>query len=383
MAFNPIGITTDANGTRWRPWPQKAEPEPAPPLVNACCESQLVLIKWNLEKLSKKPMNEFLGSGDAFNEYKMWIDMLAPISEAIHMDVPSGNNRNLQKISYEISRITLEMYNKQVEWRSIQTATEIDLIVCRNDGTEITHKISLDEQNSMFDQMTTFFEFEKWGTVVLCGQKTNVGLKQSTREDTKQSIDGYGRDQIHMQHRKGELLHFDIQESLPTKKYIKKLPAVVEEDEQIELRVFQAPIPGYDDTHSPREIRKLTIQKLMNSNSMFTQIGAIVPYDDWGVVKLTNGIDKAIILYEEKSTAMHITMEPSFGVRKNTFDSKFLTLLTGKIRGMEMFKRGWTGNQVRLEITKRYMSDTQDAVVQSNAALAEALAARFQSITWV
>lgn len=314
--------------------------------------------------------------------------MFASISDAIHVDVTSRNNINLKNITFDIHQITLDMYNKQCEWSSIVNATEIDLKVYHRDTTHNTVKISLDGQDSMFDQMTTYFEFEKWGSVRLCGQKTNECLKErssdieSIREYTKQLIDGHGRDLIRMQQRKGELLYFEIQESVPANKYIKKLPTV-EEDEQIELRVFQAPIPGFDDTHSPKEIRKLTIQKSMDSNSMFTQIGAIVPYDDWGVVKLTYGIHTETILYEEKSTAMHITMEPSDVVRKNKFDAQFLILLTGKYRGMEKIKSGWTGNQVYLEITKRYISDTQDAVVQSQEVLAEVLAARFQSITWV
>jgi hypothetical protein len=115
------------------------------------------------------------------------------------------------------------MYNKQCEWNSIVNATEIDLKVYRRDTTHITVKLSLDEQNSMFDQMTTFFEFEKWGSVRLCGKKTDVCLKESSsdiesiREHTKESINGGGRNLIRMQQQKGELLHFEIQESVPAR----------------------------------------------------------------------------------------------------------------------------------------------------------------------
>jgi hypothetical protein len=40
-------------------------------------------------------------------------------------------------------------------------------------------------------------------------------------------------------------------------------------------------------------------------------------------------------------------------------------------------------NQVYLEITKRYISDTRDEDVTQGEVKAEMLAARFQSITWV
>jgi hypothetical protein len=94
------------------------------------------------------------------------------------------------------------------------------------------------------------------------------------------------------------------------------------------------------------------------------------------VVKLTDGFDR-VTLYEEKSSARHIIMEPSPGERAMKFNSDFMA-------GVEKFKsKGRAGKQVYLEITKRFISNTQDAVVQPQAALAEMLAARFQSITWV
>ena len=103
----------------------------------------------------------------------------------------------------------------------------------------------------------------------------------STREFTKNTIDGYGRQKILEYQDNGVLSHLQIHESTRpiVNLYIKKTPAVVKEDEKIELRVFQAHIPGIDDTHSWREERKITIQKSANSNSMFEQIGICVPYD--------------------------------------------------------------------------------------------------------
>jgi hypothetical protein len=118
---------------------------------------------------------------------------------------------------------------------------------------------------------------------------------------------------------------------------------------------------------------------------MFEQIGEIVPYDNWGVVKLTNGIFWTT-LYEEKSTAINLHRSPWARGREVDFDEDFMTGMTGKIRGMENFKSAWGGmmiNQVYLEITKRSISDTRDEDVTMREVKAEMLAARFQSITWV
>jgi hypothetical protein len=102
---------------------------------------------------------------------------------------------------------------------------------------------------------------------------------------------------------------------------------------------------------------------------MFEQIGRCVPYDDWGLVQLINGND-FITLYEEMSTAKHITMTPSTGERGFKFDEDF----------MEGMTTCGVGERVHLEITKRLTAE-DEAVLR--AALAETLSARFQSITWV
>ena len=71
MTFNPIGITTDLPDG-WRPWGKSRKAEPAPTLVDACCQSQLMLIGNNIEKFNKKPANDFFSSADDMEEYNMW-----------------------------------------------------------------------------------------------------------------------------------------------------------------------------------------------------------------------------------------------------------------------------------------------------------------------
>ena len=365
--MDPNGITTDGNFGLWGPRKKSADHA----LSNACCESQLVLIKWNLEKLSKKPANDLFGNEDAVNEMKMWGRMLEPISQMPSVDWTQANKTLLM----DITDINFNIYNNCVDWNSIVTATEIDFIIHRINGTSDTKKISIRERDSMFDEMTKCLEFNKWGTLMLLGQGVNLCVSESRRgaEVEKEDIDGSTRNIIRAYQLKGVLLHFETREIVPDmeKMCIKKLPAVVKEDEQIELKVFQAHIPGLDDTHTHRDMYQIIIQK-----SVFMQIRRHVGTDDWGVVKLTDGFVH-VTLYEEKSSARHIIMEPSPGERAMKFDLDFMA-------GIEKFKsKGRAWKQVYLEITKRFISNTQDAVVQPQAALAEMLAARFQSITWV
>jgi hypothetical protein len=373
MAFNPIGITTDAG---WRLWARKAEP--APTLVDACCQSQLVLIGKNIEKFNKKPENEFFSSSDDVEEYNMWRTMFNTIQKAMIGNVTSKNDT--LEIRKNITKDILEILSKHTVWMSIVNATEIDLIVYRGDSNPTTVKISIGKEVSIFDQMTSIFEFEKWGIVSWCGQgkckkyKDDSPNVDSTREFTKTVIDGHVRYMISLYQKNGILSHLEIRESTHStvKQYAKKIPAVVEEDDKIELRVFQARIPGFDDPHSWREQRKLTIQKSVNLNSMFRQIGMCVNYNDWGVVQLTNGTNR-ITLYDERSTAKLITMDPSTGERGIKFDEDFMAWMTAC----------GVGRKVHLEITKRYILTAEDEDRKADAARAATLAARFQSITWV
>jgi hypothetical protein len=347
-----------------------------------------VLIRDNIEKFNKQPVNDFCRSADAMHEYIMWKTMGYTIQKAMIGNMTSANSM----LSADIYDKIREIDNKKREWSSIANATEIDLIFYGRDNiVEPTVKISIRKEVSIFDQMTDIFEFDKWGSVYLCGPIVCTKLKEddlnvdSTRELTKNAIDGYGRQKILEYQDNGFLSHLQIHESTPptVNPSVKKPPAVVKEDDKIELRVFQAHISGYDDPHSYTSLIPIAIQKSENSNSMFRQIGIYVDYNDWGVVQLTNGINR-ITLYEEKSTAKHITMTPSPGDRGFQFDEDFMSGMTGKKPGMEDFRSGWTDvRKVWLEITKRYISTAEDEAVLPGEALAASLAARFQSITWV
>jgi hypothetical protein len=167
---------------------------------------------------------------------------------------------------------------------------------------------------------------------------------------------------------------------------------VVKEDEQIELRIIQSWLEGC-------EKKQISIQN--PAKSVFVQIGDYVAYDDWGSVVLTDGV-RTETLYEEKSTAKHITMQPSAGERRFKFDLDFM-------EGIKKIRNQGGEKEVYLEITKRFIPDTWNESVTPDEALAErlaarpgsepraerlaarpgsepraeTLAARFQSITWV
>jgi hypothetical protein len=172
MAFNPICMTTDFQDG-WRPWSKSRKAEPAPTLVDACCQSQLVLIRDNIEKFNKKPANEFFRSDDAREEYKMWKNMGYTIQKAMIGNMTSENDI----LSCDITKNTIDIHSKFKVWESIVNATEIDLIVdCRD--VVPTAKISIGKEVSIFDQMTSIFEFEKWGSVCLCVLMACTKLKE-------------------------------------------------------------------------------------------------------------------------------------------------------------------------------------------------------------
>jgi hypothetical protein len=338
MAFNPIGITTDVNDMGWRPWRRPAEP--APTLVSACCESQLLLIKYNLEKFFKKTLKDSWGSEDARNEYGMWHGMLVAIQNGKNMDVASTN---ITKILFDIHQILSDNNHKYVEWRLpaepaptlVNACCASQLLLVKYNLEKISKRINNvcwteDDRN----------EISMW-------------------YDMMSSIQKVDTDNVDPKHTKSCC---EIQALLD--EIIKT--AVVEQDEEIELRIREAPIGGSDNRKNYQSLmRTTTIQKSVNSKSMFAQIGEIVPYDNWGVVKLTDGISWTT-LYEEKSTAMHITMYPSREERGIEFDEEFMSGMTAFdekfMNGMtaEMLRSAWRGPQVYLEITKRYISDTRD-----------------------
>jgi hypothetical protein len=382
MAFNPSDITTDMKygwgRSLWRKPPVK------PALLDQCCESQLELIKYNFAKFDKKITKDSFWTTDEVEEFFMWQRMFNAIQKGANVDTTPRNDTLLMDI-FVIQQV---ISRKLGDRARIVNATEIDLIVYLGDNTQMTRKISIGKEDSIFDEMTKCLEFDKWGSVMLRGRGVDVYLKEnrpdgdSTREVTKQQINEDGRKMILEHQRKDDLLHFEIREPYIETKRVKKNRAVSDtqkEDEKIELRVFQAPIPGYYDTYSYRERSEITIPKSANSTSMFTQIGRCVDYEDWGVVKLTDGL-RYVTLYEEKSTARHITMQPSPGVRGIEFDKDFRAEIE-KFRG-----EGRVGKQVYLEIAKRFIphtTTTPDEAGESHEAEANSLAARFQSITWV
>ena len=387
MAFNPIGITTDANRMgRW-PWSQKAEP--APTLANACCESQLMLINHNVRKFQKildehNPLTE-----DEMTEFLLSYDMFVAIRRG-YFENPMEQSVSFDMVSSEINKTFENLSIRRKLHRRIVDATEMDIRIHYIDGPAETQKISIREQDSIFDEMTKFLEFNKWGTLMLRGQGIDEcvykGRECHGAEREKAFIDGSIRNTIRDYQLKGDLLHFEIRERvLDMEKMCINTPTAVEEqDKKIELRIYEAPIGGSDNRKNYQS-RKLTIQKSANSNSMFEQIGEIVPYDNWGVVKLTDGV-LGETLYEETSTAINLHHSPWARGRGVDFDEHFMTGMTGKIRGWRNFKSASSGmmiDQVYLEITKRYISDTRDEDVTQGEVKAEMLAARFQSITWV
>jgi hypothetical protein len=169
-------MTTDFQDG-WLPWSKSLKAEPAPTLVDACCQSQLVLIGNNIEKFNKKPVNEFFSSDDTREEYNMWKKMFDTIQKAMIGNMTSANDL----LSTDITRITLEIGTNKRVWNSIANATEIDLIVYRGDNNPTTVKISIGKEVSMFDKMTDIFDFEIWGSVRLCGEGVrSIYLKENS-----------------------------------------------------------------------------------------------------------------------------------------------------------------------------------------------------------
>jgi hypothetical protein len=221
----------------------------------------------------------------------------------------------------------------------------------------------------MFDELKKCLEFNRWLYVSLCkldeGNKSqsiwgSVGERDYKR--FKEEIDGHVRQRISECRQQGFMLHFEIQENPP---------------EKIELRIFQAAMPGIDNPRSYPESRQINIGTSDKWSNVFNGIVTFVAHNDWGVVELTDG-KKQVILYEERSTVKNITMDNTTP-RKEEGDFN-----TAFFAGIAKFKsEGKVGKDVWLEITKRCIPTTEDEAVLPGEALAETLAARFQSITWV
>jgi hypothetical protein len=180
--------------------------------------------------------------------------------------------------------------------------------------------------------------------------------------DFKKEIDGDIRQRISEYRQQGFMLHFEIQEKQP---------------EKIELRIFQAVMPGINNPHSHPESRQINIGTSEQWCNVFNGIVTFVAHNDWGVVELTDG-KKHVILYEERSTVKNITMDNTTPPKEEgDFNIAFFA-------GIAQFKsEGKVGKDVWLEIKERFISNTSNAGAQSHEAEANSLAARFQSITWV
>jgi hypothetical protein len=238
MAFNPSDITTDMKygwgRSLWRKPPVK------PALLDQCCESQLELIKYNFAKFDKKITKDFFWTTDDFEEFLMWQRMFDAIHKGVNVDTTPRNDTLLSEIFF-----IQQVISRKLEDRAcIVNATETDLIVSLRDNTQMTRKISIRKEDSIFDEMTKCLEFDKWGSVMLRGRGVDVYLKEnrpdgdSTREFMKKQINEDGRKMILEHQRKGDLLHFEIREPFLETKRVKNPPAVSDaqkEDEKIEI----------------------------------------------------------------------------------------------------------------------------------------------------
>jgi hypothetical protein len=355
MAFNANDITTDGM-MGWMPWKRSAEP--------ALLESQLVLIRYNSERIHQK-IDRGRGTKKDIRELRMWHEM---------------NNVILGEIKVHV----IDAHGSPQGFFIISTT-----------------------QGSMFDELSKCLDFNRWLYVSLCTSDENNksnhewgsnGMRDY--ESFKKEIDCDVRRRISQYRKRGLMLHFEIkeipQDFIKDRQGIHRINkgkgAVVKEDEQIELRIIQSWLEGC-------EKKQISIQN--PAKSVFVQIGDYVAYDDWGSVVLTDGV-RTETLYEEKSTAKHITMQPSAGERRFKFDLDFM-------EGIKKIRNQGGEKEVYLEITKRFIADTWNESVTPDEALAErlaarpgsepraerlaarpgsepraeTLAARFQSITWV
>jgi|LakMenE18May11ns_1017448.scaffolds.fasta_scaffold9654740_2 hypothetical protein len=109
MAFNPNDMTTDFE-MGWRNKKRVAENT----LLNACCESQLILVKYNLEKISKElaaiPSNEKLGDflRGKSQETLMWYHMLCCFKRVDRENVPPNQTKSRD----ELRALYLDISNK-------------------------------------------------------------------------------------------------------------------------------------------------------------------------------------------------------------------------------------------------------------------------------
>ena len=253
MAFNPNDMTTDGMMGLWRSKKRVAENT----LLNACCESQLILVKYNLEKISRElaaiPSNEKLGDflrGKA-RETLMWHRMLCCFKGVDRENVPPNQTKSCDELcalSVDLaSKISTRFGTLQSEERDrILNATEIDFVIRRKDGTSETHKISILDEASIFDQMTKWVEYNKWGPLSLRGPGIEKHFKEKlncTPESEKHHIDVDIRNIIRKYQLEGVLLCVDMLERAPDEKIELQEVELVQDSEDCCPYGASIPIP--------------------------------------------------------------------------------------------------------------------------------------------
>ena len=351
MAFNPNDITTDAMLGLWRSKKRVAENT----LLNACCESQLILVKYNLEKISRElaatlsieKLGDFLRG--KLEETLMWHNIMCCFSRVDRENVPPNQTkscRELRDLAIEISsKIHTRLETLKLGERDricTVNAKEIDFVIHRKDGTSERQKISIREQDSIFDEMTKWVEFNKWGPLLLRGQGMNQCLHEQldcTSEFEKRYIDGSVRTEIRYYQLKGVLLYFEMRENL-----LERAP-----DEKIELQEVELNLDACDG--DDRDVRpygasiSIPIQTLLSSNSMFDAIRRHLGNDDWALVILTDGKDDSkheVALYDINDDDFE--MKHSIEEQKYDFDRKF-------IAGIQKMRKD-VGAGIRIELLK-------------------------------
>jgi hypothetical protein len=350
MEVHRNDITTDGV-MRWRPSKRDAETT----LLNACCESQLILIKYNLEKISKElaatlsteKLGDFLRG--KHKETLMWHNIMCCFSRVDRENVPPNQTKScheLRDLAIEISyKIGTRLETLKLEERDricAVNATEIDFVIHRKDGTSEKQKISILDGASIFEEMTTWVEFNKWGPLSLRGVGMNMCLHEQldcTPEREKQYIDGCIRKIIHDHRLKGVLLYFEMRENL-----LERAP-----DEKIELQEVELNLDPCDG--DDRDVRPygasilIPIQTLLSSNSMFDAIRRHLGNDDWALVILTDGKDYSkheVALYDINDDDFE--MKHSIEEQKYDFDRKF-------IAGIQKMRKD-VGAGIRIELLK-------------------------------
>jgi hypothetical protein len=163
-----------------------------PTLVNACCESQLVLIMHNLKRFQKKSASEYafdewyFGSEDAFDEWYMWSSMFVTIQGAMNADVTSRN----KILRTDIFNIQVEIIKKYKDWQEKNSIKKNPSVVKEDETIELQEVEDFDDphphgasifipiqtsltSNSMFDAIGRYINQNDWALVLLTDGKND------------------------------------------------------------------------------------------------------------------------------------------------------------------------------------------------------------------